>query len=224
MENLKVKDLIQRLQCLDPEAGAWFYLGRNQEDLKNIAYTILNEYEEQEMKGIVPKGLPINLLINNFSFCRDGGVPEHLSIEFKPNFHVPSYAKQMFDTNFVHISRVHDPEKDPNLETDGVVEIDGIKIQTRKESMESCNILSVEAGTTGLMGGDTGHGGRTYLRISDDASTDMRCIVKTDDGKTHKFDGVADVVQIEIILGGDTELDTFIDALEFAAKTLRSQK
>ena len=106
----------------------------------------------------------------------------------------------------------------------GEVEVDGIKIQTRKESMESCNILSVEAGTTGHMGGDTGHGGRTYLRISDDASTDMRCIVKTDDGKTHKFDGAADVTQIEIMLGGDTELDTFIEALEFAAKTLRSQK
>ena len=105
----------------------------------------------------------------------------------------------------------------------GEVEVDGIKIETRKESMESCNILSVEVGTTGYMGGDTGHGGRTYFRISDDASTDMRCVVKTHDGKAHEFDGVADVAQIEIMFGGDTELSTFIDALGFAFEALKAK-
>ena len=106
----------------------------------------------------------------------------------------------------------------------GEVEVDGIKIQTRKKSMESCNILSVEVGTTGPQGGDTGHGGRTYFRITNDASTDMRCIVKTQRGKTYKFNDAVDVDQIEIMFGGDSELDTFISALDFAADRLREQR
>ena len=103
----------------------------------------------------------------------------------------------------------------------GEVEVDGIKIQTRKKSIEDCNILSVEVGTTGPQGGDTGHGGRTYFRISNDASTDMRCIVVTSRGKRYEFDNAVDVDQIEIMFGGDSELDTFISALDFAAEKLR---
>ena len=42
---------------------------------------------------------------------------------------------------------------------------DGTQITTYSRDVVSCNILEVEAGTTGYMGGDTGHGGRTYFRI-----------------------------------------------------------
>ena len=50
---------------------------------------------------------------------------------------------------------------------------DGTEITTYTRDVVSANILEVEAGTTGFMGGDTGHGGRTYFRIQDEGSTDM---------------------------------------------------
>ena len=50
---------------------------------------------------------------------------------------------------------------------------DGTEITTYSRDVVSCNILEVEAGTTGYCGGDTGHGGRTYFRIQDAACTDM---------------------------------------------------
>ena len=40
---------------------------------------------------------------------------------------------------------------------------DGTEITTYIRDVVSCNILEVEAGTTGYCGGDTGHGGRTYF-------------------------------------------------------------
>ena len=93
--------------------------------------------------------------------------------------------------------------------------VDGSKVETFSKQIVSCNILTVEVGTTGHMGGDTGHGGRTYFRISDDASTDMSCKVTGE--------SCGNAGQIEIMFGGDCELDTFIEALEFAVDTLKKQ-
>ena len=39
---------------------------------------------------------------------------------------------------------------------------DGTRITTYSREITSANVLEAEAGTTGYMGGDTGHGGRTY--------------------------------------------------------------
>ena len=50
---------------------------------------------------------------------------------------------------------------------------DGTEITTYTRDVISCNLLEVEAGTTGYMGGDTGHGGRSYFRIKDNGGTDM---------------------------------------------------
>lgn len=52
---------------------------------------------------------------------------------------------------------------------------DGTEITTYSRDIVSANILEVEAGTTGYKGGDSGHGGRTYFRIADAASTTFRC-------------------------------------------------
>lgn len=101
--------------------------------------------------------------------------------------------------------------------------VDGSKVETFSKTFDSCNIITVEVGTTGYMGGDTGHGGRTYLRISDDASTDMRCRVISN-GTQFKFDNPCDASQIEIIFGGDTELETFAEALRFAADVLDEKR
>ena len=69
----------------------------------------------------------------------------------------------------------------------------------------------VAAGTNGYQGGDAGHGSRTFFQIQDAGGTDME-ITLTPGGRG-----------VTIQLGGDSELSTFADALEFAAQTLRSQ-
>lgn len=99
------------------------------------------------------------------------------------------------------------------------VDIDGIKIETYKTSWCTCNELSVEVGTTGYEGGDTGHGGRTYMRITDESCTDMRCRIRAN-GKEYAFDTACGVDQIEIIFGGDCEMETFFEAVQFATKVL----
>jgi hypothetical protein len=76
-------------------------------------------------------------------------------------------------------------------------------------------MLSVEAGTNCPQGGDSGHGGRTVFRLSDDGSTTMSVRIN---GRR-----VKNVQTIEIVLGGDSEAETFIEALEFAARILRGQ-
>lgn len=88
---------------------------------------------------------------------------------------------------------------------------DGTEITTYTRAVISANILEVEAGTTGLMGGDSGHGGRTYFRVEDIASTDMEIR-----SYGSKFNGSG----FEVILGGDTELDTIIEALKFIVQAL----
>ena len=84
--------------------------------------------------------------------------------------------------------------------------IDRSKVTTWSREIINCNILEVEAGTNGYQGGDSGHGSRTYLRIKDLASTDIRCNVEED-----QFGCNA----VEIILGGDAELETMKEALRW---------
>jgi hypothetical protein len=86
---------------------------------------------------------------------------------------------------------------------------DGTEITTYTRDVVSANILQVEAGTTGYKGGDTGHGGRTYFRISDEASTDIHVTPFID--------------SFEVTLGGDCELETMIRALKFITKVLEEE-
>ena len=91
---------------------------------------------------------------------------------------------------------------------------DGKEITTYTRDVMSANILEVEAGTTGFMGGDTGHGGRTYFRISDEASTDIHVRPFMDRFGCNGF---------EVTLGGDCELETMIRALKFITKVLEEE-
>jgi hypothetical protein len=94
-------------------------------------------------------------------------------------------------------------------------EVNGVKVETWKREIWNANALEIEVGTTGYQGGDSGHGGRTYLRINDLASTDIDVnILKDTFGNISGF---------ELKLGGDAELTTFIEALEFALKVLKDQ-
>lgn len=115
--------------------------------------------------------------------------------------------------------------------------IDGIHVETKKKEIVSANIIEVEVGTTGFCGGDSGHGGRTIFAIKNLACTDMRLsfhadysphgnieigdmILKGNNG-TAGFD--LEAQDIEIVFGGDCELETFIEALRFALETLESK-
>lgn len=90
--------------------------------------------------------------------------------------------------------------------------VKGVDVETWEREIIDANILSVEAGTNGYQGGDTGHGGRTFIRISDEGGTDISARVLTD-----RF---GDTSGIEITLGGDAELSTMIEALKFITKVL----
>ena len=99
------------------------------------------------------------------------------------------------------------------------VEVNGVKIPTMVEEFVNANILEVEAGTTGMMGGDSGHGGRTYFRIKDLSSTCLECSIRNN-GQAHEFHNVGEV---ELMFGGDSELETFTESLRFALDTLEAQ-
>lgn len=92
-------------------------------------------------------------------------------------------------------------------------ELDQLEISTTE--IESYNILGVSAGTNTPAGGDSGAGGRTYVKLEDLASTDMR--VRVNGNYTDE------VSELEIIFGGDSEAATLIEALEFTVKTLKQQ-
>lgn len=90
--------------------------------------------------------------------------------------------------------------------------IKGVDVETWEREIIDANILSVEAGTNGYQGGDTSHGCRTYIRISDEGSTDINARVIEN--------RYGDTTGIEITLGGDAELSTIIEAFKFITKVL----
>ena len=89
-------------------------------------------------------------------------------------------------------------------------QLKGEEVVTWSRSIVSANILEAEAGTNGYHGGDSGHGARTYLRLADLGSSAMWC-------RAQDYDGV------EILLGGDTELATVIEALKWMVSVLEAQ-
>ena len=101
----------------------------------------------------------------------------------------------------------------------GAVVVDGVKVETIAKEIDSANIIDVEVGTTGYCGGDSGHGGRTYFRIKNVSSTDMSVRIN----KSAEYDWMNNLQEVELMFGGDCELDTFIEALEFAAETLKQR-
>ena len=100
---------------------------------------------------------------------------------------------------------------------EGLQKINGEMVETfHREVIDGNTNLEVEAGTNGYHGGDTGHGSRTYLRIKDQGCTDIHCTVKR-----NSYDDRAN--EIEISLGGDTELETMKEALRWMLSILEAQ-
>jgi hypothetical protein len=87
--------------------------------------------------------------------------------------------------------------------------IDNSRLTVEEKEITGANMLRVKVGTTGYKGGDGGHGGVTYFELRDEGNTAIEAAVEKE--------GTA----VKIILRGDSELDTFIEALEFAASTLK---
>lgn len=118
-----------------------------------------------------------------------------------------------------------------------IISIDRIDVPCKEVEILNANIIKVAAGTTGYKGGDTGHGGRTFFGIRNEAGTDMRITfsaerwnstggeleVEEADGHTNIFGRNLEADRICIEFGGDAELETFIEALEFALETLKEQ-
>ena len=77
------------------------------------------------------------------------------------------------------------------------------------------NTLGISVGTNGYHGGDSGHGCRTYICIQYLGCTDMDARV------TEASDGGP---KVELIFGGDSELDTMIVGLKWAADKLEELK
>ncbi len=98
--------------------------------------------------------------------------------------------------------------------------IDGHELTVYSRDVVNCNILEVSAGTTGFCGGDSGHGCRTYIRIKDQGGTDLRA--KVVPSRYSANNNAAE--SIEIVLGGDTELETIIEGLEFILQALKDDK
>ena len=94
---------------------------------------------------------------------------------------------------------------------DGNVYDDGERIPAIRKSFSSACILEATVATTGLMGGDSGHGGRTVLRLVDKGGTDIK-VVPVRNGLSNGG--------LELHFGGDCELLNLIDALRFSADAL----
>ena len=77
------------------------------------------------------------------------------------------------------------------------------------------NTLDVIVATNGYQGGDSGQVGRTYICFEDLCSTDIDAVVSYGQDTNAK---------VEIMLGGDSELDSMIDALRWAADKLEDLK
>lgn len=85
--------------------------------------------------------------------------------------------------------------------------------------------FEVTVGTNGPKGGDTGHGGRTYFSIEDYPGDMDICCELIGEEYTYGDDFYnEDVVKrkgVQISLGGDIELESFIESLEFAVAELK---
>lgn len=103
--------------------------------------------------------------------------------------------------------------EEPKMNFNRMASFNDISKCIRKDhaSFESCNCFDVDVATTGYCGGDSGHGGRTYFKLKDSDCSDIDFRIQSDEYGQKS---------VEMMLGGDTELETFIEALRWAADTL----
>lgn len=102
-------------------------------------------------------------------------------------------------------------------------DITDIPVNTKR--IVNHNILSVSVGTTATVPDNAGHGGRTLLSIKNEYSTCMAVRVTCHGEQPVVFgdatDGLTGLESVDFLLGGHAEAETFAEALEFAASTIR---
>jgi len=80
-----------------------------------------------------------------------------------------------------------------------------------------CNMLDADVGSNCPCGGDAGHGGRTYLKITDNGNTGWNVTITGSNGEEIYFYQPKSIA-LEFL--GDSENTTFIQVLDFALKEL----
>lgn len=120
----------------------------------------------------------------------------------------------------------------------GEILIDGHVVPVKEKKINGANIIKVRVGTNGIQGGDSGHGSRTHFSIENHSGTCMAVSCQSNPGSDGRVTigdmvvsglngmSVAEVEAeyFEVEFAGDSELDTFIEALEFAVATLKEQR
>ena len=102
-----------------------------------------------------------------------------------------------------------------NVENSRVV-VDGIEVPTKKYELEGICSMRLEIGTNGFQGGDSGHGCRVFFRLEDTGSSDIRALEFDGDSFSETYDN-----EVGFTIGGDAELEEFIEALGLAYETLK---
>lgn len=101
-------------------------------------------------------------------------------------------------------------------------------LDVKTKEYYGANLLEVSVGSNCPRGGDAGHGGRTYLRLTDNGGTAWE--IRIEGGFFQRRDDsegeiiYEDPNSIKIVLGGDSEADTFLNCLKFAVRKLEEAK
>lgn len=92
-----------------------------------------------------------------------------------------------------------------------------IEMPALGKTCTSASIMSGFVATTGLKGGDSGHGARAVFSLEDLASTDWTVLVTDSDGIVHQDSSPR---KLTVVFGGDCEISNFRDLLISAANDL----
>jgi hypothetical protein len=95
------------------------------------------------------------------------------------------------------------------------------EFHSHSKEITNCNIIKVSVKHNGYCGGDSGHGGFVEIEIKDLAGTDMSIEDVLDTNKNYIVKGKTQISNIKLIVQGDSERDTLIEALEFVVLNLK---
>jgi hypothetical protein len=94
-------------------------------------------------------------------------------------------------------------------------------VETLSKTFTSRNVLTVIAGTNISQNDKAKHGGITVLELRNECGTEWRLIIEDEAGfRKH----MSDVRVVRLELYGDSEAETFFEALKFALKVYKLQR
>ncbi len=178
---------------------------RNDKKLDTVIYEKNEEIRKD--KDILSPFDTINERYRAFTKCRIGTKEAYKLMILNSVMDISQSLKELVNNNR------RDPDdvflNDSDVMMSSKV-IDGYTVPIEKKCFSVLNTIEAEVGTNGYQGGDSGHGSRTYISLTDLSGTDMRINIINDRS-------------IELTFGGDSELTTIIDALYFIIATLKKR-